>query len=51
MKNDARGHRCDEQEPDMSYLTVPQFDAAYWSIIVCGVIPVAIPADRYLDLV
>lgn len=24
----------------MSYLTVPQFDAAYWSIIVCGVIPV-----------
>ena len=25
----------------MSYLTVPQFDAAYWSIIVCGVIPVA----------
>ena len=46
----AMGWMCENDAPvidvtskslTMSYLTVPQFDAAYWSIIVCGVIPVA----------
>lgn len=46
----ALGWMCENDAPvidvtskslTMSYLTVPQFDAAYWSIIVCGVIPVA----------
>lgn len=46
----ALGRMCENDAPvidvtskslTMSYLTVPQFDAAYWSIIVCGVIPVA----------
>ena len=46
----ALGWMCENNAPvidvtskslTMSYLTVPQFDAAYWSIIVCGVIPVA----------
>lgn len=45
----ALGWMCENDAPvidvtskslTMSYLTVPQFDAAYWSIIVCGVIPV-----------
>ena len=45
----ALGWMCENDAPVIdvtsksltrSYLTVPQFDAAYWSIIVCGVIPV-----------
>ena len=45
----ALGWMCENDAPvidvtskslTMSYLTVPQFDAAYWSIIVCVVIPV-----------
>lgn len=39
-KNDAPVIDVTSKSLTMSYLTVPQFDAAYWSIIVCGVIPV-----------
>ena len=41
MKIDAPVIDVTSKSLTMSYLTVPQFDAAYWSIIVCGVIPVA----------
>ena len=40
-ENDAPVIDVTSKSLTMSYLTVPQFDAAYWSIIVCGVIPVA----------
>ena len=39
-ENDAPVIDVTSKSLTMSYLTVPQFDAAYWSIIVCGVIPV-----------
>ena len=39
-ENDAPIIDVTSKSLTMSYLTVPQFDAAYWSIIVCGVIPV-----------
>lgn len=39
-KNDAPVIDVTSKSLTMSYLTVSQFDAAYWSIIVCGVIPV-----------
>lgn len=39
-KNDAPVIDVTSKSLTMSYLTVPQFDAAYWSIIVCGLIPV-----------
>lgn len=39
-ENDAPVIDATSKSLTMSYLTVPQFDAAYWSIIVCGVIPV-----------
>ena len=44
------GWMCENETPvisvagknlTMDYLTVPEYDASYWSAITCGVIPVA----------